>query len=357
MSGQERTEKATPKRRKEARRKGQIGNTPEIGSWAGLLVATTLLPSMANSAVHSAQDLLSYVRPVAADPDQSTDVALLRTTLIDVARAVLPLGVVVMAVGVTAVLGQGGFTIAPRLWVPKFSRLNPLGGLKRMFGPQGVWQLTKSLLKTAVLAAVAWSVVAGLVPRLAASGSLTLGTVLALATSTTLTLLRATAVAGLVLALADYAVVRRRNNKSLKMTKQEIKDEFRQSEGDPLVKSARRSRALALTRHRMLAAIESADVVLVNPTHVAVALKYDPARGAPRVVAKGADHVAARIRELAEQHRVPMVEDVPLARALYKACDIGQEIPVELFKAVATVLAFLYRLRKRGSAAGLHRLV
>jgi flagellar biosynthetic protein FlhB len=261
-----------------------------------------------------------------------------------------------MAVSMVSVVSQGGFTVAPKLLMPKFSRLNPLQGMKRLVGAQGWWSLAKALVKTAVLGGVAWAAVHHLVTSLPASGALTLASVLQVGTSTALTLVRWTAVAGVLLSAGDYAMVRRRNNKALKMTKHEVKEEMRQAEGDPHIKSTRRSRAIALTRQRMFAAIQAADVVVVNPTHVAVALKYEANKGAPRVVAKGADAVAARIRATAEQHRVPMVEDVPLARALYKACDVGQEIPVELFQAVASVLAFLFRLRKRGSVAGMHRL-
>jgi flagellar biosynthetic protein FlhB len=174
------------------------------------------------------------------------------------------------------------------------------------------------------------------------------------AVTAALRLLRTAAAAGLLLAFVDAAVVRRRNNKQLKMTKQEVKDEFRNSEGDPQVRMARRSRQMAMRRNRMIADVANADVVLVNPTHVAVALRYDPGRGAPRVLAKGADHSAARIRAAAERHRVPMVADVTLARTLYAACEVGQEIPPDLYRAVAIVLAFIMTLKKRGSAAGTH---
>jgi flagellar biosynthetic protein FlhB len=164
------------------------------------------------------------------------------------------------------------------------------------------------------------------------------------------------AAAGIALAFADVAVVRRRNNKQLRMTKEELKQEMKQSDGDPHLKGAIRSRALAISRNRMMADVPDADVVVVNPTHVSVALKYDPARGAPRVVAKGGDHVAARIRELADAHRVPMVQDISLARTLFATCEVGHEIPAELYQGVATVLAFVMRLRRRGSAAGIHQL-
>jgi flagellar biosynthesis protein FlhB len=193
-----------------------------------------------------------------------------------------------------------------------------------------------------------------LVPTVMGSGSLPLSALVSIAANTVLNVLRYAAAAGLVMAMADYAVVRRRNNKSLKMTKQEIKDEHKSQEGDPQLKGALRSRQMAMRRNRMMADVPKADVVLVNPTHVAVALRYDASRGAPRVVAKGADHVAARIRQIAEQNRVPMVADVPLARTLHATCEVGQEIPPELYQAVATVLAFIMALARRGSTAGTH---
>jgi flagellar biosynthetic protein FlhB len=214
--------------------------------------------------------------------------------------------------------------------------------------------LVKALLKTTTLGVVVYLSVRKLIPTVMGSGSMPVSSLVDLCVSSTLTLLRYAAAAGLVMAFADYAVVRKRNNKHLKMTKQEVKDEMKGSEGDPHVKGHRRSKAMQMSRNRMMAEIATADVVVVNPTHVAVALRYDPARGAPRVVAKGADNVATKIRELAEKHRVPMVSDVPLARTLYASCDLDQEVPADLYKAVATVLAFIMTLKRRGSVTGVH---
>ena len=171
-----------------------------------------------------------------------------------------------------------------------------------------------------------------------------------------MSLLRTAVAAGLLLAAADVVVVIRRNRKKTRMSRQEIKDESKRSDGDPLLKGAIRSKQLAMSRNRMMAAIPTADVVLVNPTHVAVALRYEPGSGAPRVVAKGQGHVATRIRERATEHHVPMVADVPLARALHGACEVGDEIPEYLYTAVARVLAFVMALRRRGAAAGVHRV-
>jgi flagellar biosynthetic protein FlhB len=158
------------------------------------------------------------------------------------------------------------------------------------------------------------------------------------------------------MAFADYSVVRRRNNRSLKMTKHEIKEEMKSSEGNPLLRGAIRARAIAISQSRMLADVRRADVVVVNPTHVAVALRYEAGSGAPRVVAKGGDHVAARIREIAQQARVPMVEDIVLARTLYQVVEVGREIPGDMFESVARVLAFIMTLKARGSVAGTHKV-
>ena len=190
----------------------------------------------------------------------------------------------------------------------------------------------------------------------AQAGGLTLTTVLESVATSTLAFLRNAAMLGLVLAAADYAMEKRLHLKELKMSLQEIKDEYKQADGDPQMKGMIRERQMKMSRNRMMADIASADVVMVNPTHVAVALKYDPLGGAPRVVAKGSGVIAAKIRERAEEHRVPMVRDIPLARALHAACEIGDEIPAELYGAVARVLAFIFSLKARGVAAGTHEV-
>jgi flagellar biosynthesis protein FlhB len=188
-----------------------------------------------------------------------------------------------------------------------------------------------------------------------ASGALPLSAVVATFASSAVLMFRVVAVTGLVIAIADYVVVRKQTMTKLKMTKYEIQQEHKQSEGDPHVKGQRRSMQLAMSRNRMMAEVATADVLLVNPTHVAVALRYEPERGAPRVVAKGADEVAARLRERAAEARVPMVQDVPLARALHASCELGQEVPPQLFTAVARVLAFVMQLGARGVRGGFHR--
>jgi flagellar biosynthetic protein FlhB len=355
-SGGERTEKATPKRRKKARHDGQIGNTPEVGAWLGMLVASFVVPHVASSVMDGATESLIRVGAVIRSPDAGQAMSMATAAMSSAFTSVLPMIILIAIIGVASAAAQGGIWISPKLLKPQFKRLNPLSGLKRMFGPHGWWTLVKALLKTSALALVVFMSVRRLIPTVYGSGSLPLSALVGICVSTALSVLRYAAVAGLLMAFADYAVVRRRNNKQLKMTKQEIKDEYKSSEGDPHIRGMRRARALAMARNRMMADVPTADVVVVNPTHVAVALRYDPKRGAPRVVAKGSDHTAAKIRELAEQHRVPMIRDVPLARTLHQTCEVGQEIPPDLYKAVATVLAFIMTLKKRGSAAGTHQV-
>jgi flagellar biosynthetic protein FlhB len=322
-----------------------------------VLAASFVLPMVARSLMRLAETNVIQVGVIIEHPDTGRAIGLLRDSMQKSAMTVAPLALLVLLSSVAAAGLQGGVWVAPKLLLPKLSRLNPLNGLKRMFGPQGVWGLVKALVKMAVLTGVTYLSVRQLVPTLMAAGSLPLSTVLSIATSAALRLVRLAAAAGLAMAFLDVAVVRRRNNKQLKMTKQELKEELKSSDGDPLLRGAIRSRALAISRNRMMADVPQADVILVNPTHVAVALKYTADKGAPRVVAKGADHLAARIRELAERSRVPMVEDVALARSLYQTCEVGREIPADMYQAVATVLAFVMRLKRKGSAAGMHRML
>jgi flagellar biosynthesis protein FlhB len=354
MAG-EKTEKPTPKKLKEARREGRVAKSADVGAWAGMLAASMLLPMVAQHLMTDATDLLSRLRGIIVEPDLAAAMALLRLGGRDAAVIVAPLAGTLLLVGIAASAAQGGLHMATKLLKPKMSRLNPVPGLKRAFGPHAAWEAVKAMLKTAVIGLVLYASVRKLTPLLLSSGALPLAAVLAAVRDAALTLFRSAAVAGLALAAVDYAVIRRKTGKQLRMSKQDIADEHKSSEGNPNLRSAIRSRQLALSRNRMMADLVKADVVVVNPTHVAVALSYDPVRGAPRVVAKGAGAIADKIREVATEHRIPLVQDISLARALHKSCDLGQEIPADLYTAVARVLAFVLTLRARGSAAGLHR--
>ncbi len=352
--GQERNQKPTERRMKDVRRKGGLGRSQDLSAWAGLGAAALMLPTVGARAREVATAQLAAVRVAATA--QGTDVAVraLADGLRGVMTAVLPMLLVTAAVTLVVAVAQGGVHV--RSLKPQPDQLNPATALKRLVGAQAWWQGAKVLAKSAAVALVLLLTVQGLLPALRAAGRLPLGHLLSLAAAGTGSLLRAGILAGIALALADVAVVLRRNRKQTRMTLRELREDHKQTEGDPHVKAAIRSRQLAVSRNRMMAAVAEADVVLVNPTHVAVALRYEPGRGAPRVVAKGAGAVAARIRERAREHNVPLVEDVPLARAVHAACEVGAEIPEYLFTAVARVLAFVMALRRRGASAGQHHL-
>ena len=354
MAG-EKTEKPTPQKLKKAKQEGQIGRTQDIGAWVGMLAATIVLPRTLSKTMDHSREMLAKVPDVIADPDPQVAMGILKDGLMSAAWAVLPLALTMMAVGVAAAGAQGGIRVATKLFKPKFSRLNPLPGIKKMFGPQSLWEGAKALIKTSVLGAVLYMTMKDIVPLLMTAGQLQISALVGVINEAALSLVRAAAVAGIVMAAADYFVVRRRTGKQLRMTKEDVKQEHKNTEGDPHVKGQIRAKQMAMARNRQMADVPTADVVLVNPTHVAVALRYDPEKGAPRVLAKGQGAIAQKIRELATEHRIPMVQDVPLARALEKSVEVGTEIPAEFYGAVAKVLAFVMSLKSKGSAVGVHR--
>lgn len=352
--GGERTEKATPQRMKDVRRKGQLGRSQDLSAWIGLAAAAAMLPGVLERAQGAAMTQMAQVQAVAVTADPAQAVGVLRDGLTSVTVTLGPMFAVLVVVTIVVAVAQGGVNV--RSMKPQLDHLKPASVGKKFFGPQALWQGVKTLLKTLAVGGVMYTGVQALVPTVMSAGVLPLSAVLDAAGQGAATLLRGGIAAGVLLAVMDLVVVLRRNRKSTRMTKQEVKEENKRTEGDPHVKGAIRARQARMSRNRMMAEVAKADVVMVNPTHVAVALRYEPGSGAPRVVAKGAGVVAARIRELAAEHRVPLVEDVPLARALHGACDVGQEIPEQLFTAVARVLAFVMALRRRGASAGQHRL-
>ncbi|HET7387486.1 MAG TPA: EscU/YscU/HrcU family type III secretion system export apparatus switch protein [Nocardioidaceae bacterium] len=347
MSTEEKTEKATPKKLKESRKEGRVARTPELGAWAAVLVVAVSLNWLAGRGLGAIQSLLIVTLAGTGTADTASALALLGRGAKLAFLLALAIGAGVMVVGVASAVAQGGLFFATKTIKPTLSKLNPLQGAKRIFGPHALWEGAKMLLKSSLVALFVWRAVEGLMPLV--GGLVPIPAAIHLAARAATGLMRDVALAGLVAAAADYAIARRRTGKQVKMTKKEVRDEHKQSEGDPLLKSAIRSRQLAAARSRMMSDVPAADVVLVNPTHVAVALRYEPSRGTPRVVAKGAGVVAAKIREIAERHRVSMVEDVPLARALHASCQVGQEIPPELYHAVAQVLAFVLSRRAGGT--------
>jgi flagellar biosynthetic protein FlhB len=350
----ERTEQATPKRMKEVRAKGQLSTSRDLVAWLGVAAGAVMIPTTISSVQGASSVAVLAFRNVIADPEPARAISALETGLGSVIPAITPMLVVVVVTVIAATVVQGGVHL--KRPAPKFEQFNLLGGVKRVFGTQALWEGAKALAKTAVVAMVLISVIQGMMPILMVAGGLPVSNLVAATATGVGSIVQSAIGAGVALAIADVIVVMRRNRKSTRMTKREVKDENKSSEGDPMVRAQRRSIQLAMGRNRMLAAVTGADVVLLNPTHIAVALKYEPGKSAPRVIAKGADNIALKIREKATEAGIPMVEDIPLARALHAHCEVGQEIPADLYSAVARVLAFVMALKTRGAAKGTHRL-
>ena len=350
----EKTEQATQKRMKRVREKGELSKSQDVTAWLGVGAAGLMLPATIAAGADAGTDQMYLVGTLASNPNPSVAVEALGNGLASLSDILTPFFVVVLVVVLGGAALQGGIHF--KKFTGKYEQFNLVSGMKRVFGTQALWEGVKVLAKTAAVGLVLYWVIQGLMPVLLTAGGLPVSELLSAAGGGAVALLQAAVAAGLVLAVADIFVIMKRNRKKTMMTKKEVKDENKASEGDPLIKSQRRSRQLMMSRNRMIASVADANVVLVNPTHVAVALKYEPGKSAPRVVAKGVGHVAARIRVQADTDRVPIVQDVPLARALHAACEIGDEIPTEFYNAVARVLAFVMALQKRGSSSGTHTM-
>lgn len=355
MAEDGKTEKPTPKKLRDARKRGQFARTQDAATWVGIAAGATLLPRSCAMLADGFRELLMHRLPaVSDDPSPARALDAIAAIPMAVLVPVAPVALAALAGGLLATASQGVYLTGKTL-KPKLNRLSPKQGLKRMFGAKAVWEAVKALLKVGAIGAVVAVLGRSMIPELLGPGIMPLGVTVDRTRRGVETLLWAAAATGLVLALADYAYQRRTVMKDLRMTPREVKDEVRQTEGDPMVKGAIRSRQLAMSRNRMLSAVSGADVVVVNPTHIAVALKYDRGRGAPRVVAKGAGALALKIRERARENRVPVVEDKPLARTLYRICDLDDEVPAELYLAVARILAFVMAAGRPSAAGGVRR--
>jgi flagellar biosynthetic protein FlhB len=345
------TEKPTSKRKREARREGNVARTPEIVTWVVVYAGTYLAQYTARKTFALCQKLVVQVTGAISHPSAANDFALAGSAATGALLAMAPalLGTTALALAINLAQTRGLVTFKPLK--PSLKRLNPKTGLSRMFGTRGLWEVAKQGARVALLSLVAWQAVAGLLPIMTAHGPLSCTAIASMVANRALGLAREVAAISLVLAALDYIFQRWKTAQSLKMTKEEVKEEGKQTDGNPYMRAAMRRRQRQMSRNRMIASVARADAVVLNPTHYAVAVKYVRGQGAPRVVAKGADLLALRLREEAVAHGVPLVEDPPLARALYVACEIEQEIPRELYEAVARLLTFIYSLKARGGTA------
>lgn len=342
----DKTEKATPKKRDEARKQGQVARSADLNGALVMLVGVLGVAALGAGIAARLGTLMANTLRQTADPsvvDRQGLGPLLGNAGIDLLRSFGPVALACCLTGVALSVLQVGFKPSLKALKPDPKRLNPVNGAKNIFGKNMPVEAGKSLAKLLVVGGI---VALTLQPRVAQMGAMvgvapqTIGS--SLSSMVRQVAVRAAAVY-LLIGVLDFAWQRRRLAKNLMMDKQEVKEEQKSFQLPPEVRATLRRRQVAAARARMMQAVPSADVVVTNPTHFSVALKYDPAQAAPEVIAKGQDLVALRIRELAAEHGVPVVPDPPLARALHASVDVGRQIPEELFHGVAQVLAFVYR--------------
>lgn len=354
MAG-EKTEKATPKRKQDERKKGNIFQSKEVVTVFSLIVvfyAFKFLAPLTISAIEGA--IRSYIQ-ISAGLETLT-AAEVQVFFLDgcavFAMAAIPILLVSTLVSILLTGAQTRFLFATKLLAFKGNRINPLEGFKRMFSMRGLVELFKSLVKIIVLGVIIYRVLREQLPTFPRMMDMSVQQVMALTGSIILAIVQNTAVFFIFLAVFDYAYQWWEYEKNLRMSKQEIKDEYKETEGDPQIKGKIKERQQQMARRRMMQQVPTADVVIRNPTHYAVAIKYEQkSHSAPTVVAKGADLLALKIVEVAEQNNVVILENRPLARGLYDTVELDQEIPEKFFKPVAEVLAYVYSLKERNGNA------
>jgi flagellar biosynthetic protein FlhB len=347
FAGEEKTEPATPHRRQEARKKGQVFHSTEFSAAISLIAAgsTTLwlIPWWRQQLI-TLTNVVYMITPVEFNVSFATSVGML--VLSTLLRLLAPLFVIVVVVGLIANLAQVGFIFSTEPLALRLDRLNPIAGFQRIFSRRSLANLVRNVIKVSLVAIVAYNSLKSehhLIPRLPLVGVTGFAATLS---ALSRRLLWQCGAAMFLLAVADYAYQRWEYEKSLRMSMQEIKEEFRQTEGSPEVRGRIRERQRQMAHARMMQQVPQADVVITNPTHYAIALKYSATTmAAPQVVAKGAGLIAERIKTIARQHAVMVVENKPLAQALYRTVEIGEGVPAALYQVVAEVLAYVYSQR------------
>jgi len=346
-NGQEKSEQPSARRLEEATEKGNVAKSQELNSVAVIVAVLLVFKLMAGTFGDTLKDFLhvSY--------QQSATTLLTMDSLLDLLAVVLktfaiilgPILFSVLTLALISNIGQIGFVFANKALIPEFSKISPMSGFKRMFSLKSIVELVKGILKLGIIGIIGYSVVSNYYDSYLILPHLTISEISVFTADVIYELTFKVALALLVMAFADFAYQKYEHTKNLKMTKQEVKDESKQSEGDPKVKGKIRSKQQEMVRRRMMTDVPSATVVVTNPTHYAVALRYEPLdkSDAPKVVAKGKNLIAQKIKEIAAKHDIPIIENKPLAQGLFATTEIGSEIPLALYQAVAEVLSQVYK--------------
>ncbi|TDX51915.1 flagellar biosynthesis protein FlhB [Orenia marismortui] len=347
MPSGEKTEQATPKKKEEAKEEGQVAKSKELNSAFTLLFSFLLLSFWFSYMI---REIVTFTDKVLVNYfNMQLSIHNFHTLFIEVILFVLklisPIMLTIAFVGVATSYSQIGFLYTPKALKPKLSKLNPLKGLKNMFSKRTLVELLKSILKIIIVVSISYASIKKVAGKFTLLTTSSLRNSINLIGDTAYSLAMKISAVFIVLGIVDLFYQKWQHNEDLKMTKQEVKEERKQSEGSPEVKSKRRQKQQEMAMSRMMQDIPDASVVITNPTHIAVAIKFNmDEMEVPVVVAKGQDELAQRIKEVARENDVEIVEEKPLARALYKVVDIGEDIPFELYQAVAEILAYVYQI-------------
>jgi flagellar biosynthetic protein FlhB len=350
FASEEKTEKPTPKKRKEAREKGQVVQSREVNSALILLFAIIGLKIfggyMYNNLINFTKSMFTYYEENEVIFNINGIHKLLLETVLITAKVVAPIVAITFVIGLTSTYMQVGFLFTTKTLGIKLNRINPVEGFKRMFSKRALVELLKSLIKVTIIGYVIYSFILSEVSGLINLFELSIQSIVKNIAELTFEVGIRTAIILIAFSILDYWYQRWDNEKNLMMSKKEVKDEYKQTEGDPQIKSKVKEKQRQLAMSRMMQEVPKADVIITNPTHYAVALKYDSSLyDAPYVVAKGKDLIAQNIKKIGNDSSVPIVENKPLAQALYNNVEVGQVIPEDLYQAVAEVLAYVYSLQ------------
>ena len=346
----QKTEEPTPKKLDEARKRGNVARSMEVNTWlmlfAGTLIIAFVAPGLMSDISSIAQVFVE--RPHEFSLEFNNLVGLMMRAVMAVGGALLLPAVFMVVAAITTGIVQNGVVFSPKAMEPKLEKLSPIAGAKRLFSVRQLVEFVKGLIKISIVATIAVMLLAPEFRSLDTTTTMDLSEILAILHDLIIELMIYVLAVLAVIAGIDLIFQRAQHRKRLRMTRQEVKDEMKQSEGDPHVKGRLRQIRMDRARHRMMQAVPEADVVVTNPTHFAVALRYNQDETeAPVVVAKGQDFIAQKIREVAVENDVPIVENRPLAQALFRTVEVDQEIPTEHYKAVAEVISYVWGLRGR----------
>jgi flagellar biosynthetic protein FlhB len=350
MADDDKTEDATPKRREESREKGQLGKSQDLTAALIIAIAIGFLYlygyTITNFHFKAAHNIFSNINDIELSVDNLE--AQGKDALFFVLKGMMPFMLVLFVAAILANITQFGLILTFKTLMPDFNKINPINGIKQKFSLKTVMMALMNTGKTLCIGTVTYMVLKSLwIPIFRLSGQDIRKSVF-MFFDAFFQLSFYIILVIMILAIIDFAYQKWQNSQSMKMSKQEVKDEMKNMDGDPKIKQKRRQIQMQMSRQRMMKDVQDADVVITNPTHLSVAIKYDEATmRAPIVVAKGADLLALKIREIAKEHRVPLVENKPIAQSLYKTVEVGEPIPQKMFKAVAEILAYVFNINNK----------